>query len=150
MTESQYFQPAQADMVLVNRAILERALHTAMMSAMKARAPECGHFGEIAQDLDALLSPAEAIPAPEGGELPALPHPLLIAGGGQSWFSADQMRAYARAALAAQPQAPLPERAILDLVPSNMPLSNDFELLWFARAVERAHGIQTKEPTNDR
>lgn len=53
-----------------------------------------------------------------------------------------------RAALAAQPQAPLSERAILDLVPSTMPIANDFDLLWFARAVERAHGIpapQTKE-----
>lgn len=42
-----------------------------------------------------------AIPAPEGAQLPPLPHPLLIAGGGQSWFNAEQMRAYARAALAA-------------------------------------------------
>lgn len=42
--------------------------------------------------------------APEGGELPLLPHPLLIAGGGQAWYSTDQMLAYARAALAAQPQ----------------------------------------------
>lgn len=47
-----------------------------------------------------------AIPAPEGAQLPPLPHPLLIAGGGQSWFNAEQMHAYARVALAAPaPQA---------------------------------------------
>lgn len=42
---------------------------------------------------------------------------------------------------AAKPK-PLPERAILDLVPTTMPIANDFDLLWFARAIERAHGIQ--------
>lgn len=132
--------------------------------------------------------------APEGGELPPFPVGATVMGAQSFYYTAEQMQAYARAALAvqlqaahrvlakcrpfvafafdqgivgaeeagmeldafmqataAQPRAPLSERAILDLVPSNMPLSNDFELLWFARAVERAHGIPApKEPTNDR
>lgn len=37
--------------------------------------------------------------------LPPLPHPLLIAGGGKSWFSADQMHAYIRAERAARQEA---------------------------------------------
>lgn len=56
-----------------------------------------------------------AIPAPEGAQLPPLPHPLLIAGGGQSWFNAEQMRAYARAALA----APAPQDSLDSAQPSN-------------------------------
>lgn len=58
---------------------------------------------------------APAIPAPEGAQLPPLPHPLLIAGGGQSWFNAEQMRAYARAALA----APAPQDSLDSAQPSN-------------------------------
>lgn len=39
---------------------------------------------------------------------------------------------------------PMTEREILDLVPTLMPIGSDFELLWFARCIERHHGI-TKE-----
>lgn len=47
-----------------------------------------------------------------------------------------------------RPQQPLTEREILDLVPSAMPIANDFDLLWFARAIERAHGI-TKDASHN-
>lgn len=36
---------------------------------------------------------------------------------------------------------PMTEREILDLVPTLMPIGSDFELLWFARAIERHHRI---------
>ena len=50
-----------------------------------------------------------------------------------------------RAALSSAPaREPMTEREILDLVPTLMPIGSDFELLWFARAIERHHGI-TKE-----
>ena len=60
-----------------------------------------------------------------------------------------------RAALAAQPQAPvaLTDEQILNALRS---ITNEPQVRlppgWvnFARAIERAHGIQTKEPTNDR
>lgn len=48
-----------------------------------------------------------------------------------------------RTLLAAQQaeREPLAKRAILDLVPTTMQTANDIDLLWFARAVERAHRI---------
>lgn len=158
MTENQAPDPAQAGMVLVDRAVLERARHTAMLSTLKARIPECGYFGEIAQDLDALLSHAEPIPAPEGAqELPPLPpHPDARV---FTWTSRElaAIKRYgeecARAALAAPaPQAPVPmtDAEIGDLYAR----WKDCDGASFAdlmRAVERHHGItQTKEPTNDR
>lgn len=44
----------------------------------------------------------------------------------------------------AAPQAvahPLTTPAVLDLIPTTIPASMDGDLLWFARAIERAHGI---------
>lgn len=61
-----------AGMVLVPRAVLQRCRDTAMTWTMKARVPECGEFGGIAQDLDALLGD---LPAPS----PAVAHqPLTV------------------------------------------------------------------------
>lgn len=71
-----------------------------------------GKFNELLEETTAAVA---AIPAPEGAQLPPLPHPLLIAGGGQSWFNAEQMRAYARAALA----APAPQDSLDSAQPSN-------------------------------
>ena len=104
---------------------------------------------------------AAPIPAPEGAQLPPLPHPLLIAGGGQSWFNAEQMRAYARAALAAPaPQAPvpLPDVDLCRLISSHEVYQyHPGALHEFSHEVIaefcRVNGIpapQTKEPTNDR
>lgn len=110
-TETQAPDPAPAAMVLVDRAVLERARHSAMISTLKARIPECSYFGEIAQDLDALLSPAAAIPAPEGAPL-TLPPPDTHCWdddtGKDVWsYSADLVRSIVSAALAAPaPQAP--------------------------------------------
>lgn len=59
---------------------------------------------------------------------------------------ADEARGVVYDPLYGRPLAPLSERAILDLVPSTMPIANDFDLLWFARAVERAHGIDKGQP----
>lgn len=42
------------------RAAIQRAADTAMRHAVKARVPECGTFGEIAQDLDYALSKTPA------------------------------------------------------------------------------------------
>lgn len=67
------------------------------------------------------LMPAPETQAPEGGELPPMPHPLLIAGGGQAWYSTDQMLDYARAALAAQPQACADGTPCVDCCQANEP-----------------------------
>lgn len=50
----------------------------------------------------------------------------------------------------AAPQAvaqPLTTPAVLDLIPTTIPASMDGDLLWFARAIERAHGIG--QPASD-
>jgi hypothetical protein len=41
-----------------------RARDTAMRFTVEARIPECGKFGEIAQDLDAALAVISAVPQP--------------------------------------------------------------------------------------
>lgn len=81
--------------------------------------PNCGHQERV--KLVGLEAAPAPIPAPEGGELPPMPHPLLIAGGGQAWYSTDQMLDYARAALAAQPQACADGTPCVDCCQANEP-----------------------------
>ena len=51
-----------SEFVRVRRDALQRARDTAMEWTVRGRIPECGEFGGIAQDLDAMLS---AAPAPQ-------------------------------------------------------------------------------------
>lgn len=103
------------------------------------------------------------------GNFPELPKPLLIAGGGQSWFTANQMRAYADAALAAVTagvqqiiaerdalkaawvirQAPLPPHKVEALAVELGYQAASPENSAFAEGVrlgERAHGISGDSP----
>lgn len=54
--------------VLVPRELLGEARNIAMEWTLKGRVPECGKFGQIAQDLDAMLAAAQPPAAPEPGE----------------------------------------------------------------------------------
>ena len=56
--------------VLVPRELLEEARNIAMEWTLKGRVPECGQFGQIAQDLDAMLAAKRTAPpsAPVGVE----------------------------------------------------------------------------------
>src|SRR5690606_29592381 len=57
----------RTDWVLVPRELLEEARNIAMEWTLKGRVPECGPFGQIAQDLDAMLA-ATPPSAPVGVE----------------------------------------------------------------------------------
>lgn len=112
----------------------------------------------ICRSAESLLdSLAPAAPAPEaqaaGQELPPLPEPDGTVeidcgpapGGGreivfEDGYSADQMHAYARAALAQH--QPLTDERILAMVKAAPALKTaEAEWLHVARAIERAHGI---------
>ena len=61
-----------SEFVRVRRDALQRARDTAMEWTVRGRIPECGEFGGIAQDLDAMLSaapPAESQPQGISGDL---------------------------------------------------------------------------------
>lgn len=49
---------ARGKWVLVPRELLDEARNIAMEWTLKGRVPECGQFGQIAQDLDAMLADA--------------------------------------------------------------------------------------------
>src|SRR5690606_7829358 len=58
---------ARGEWVLVPRELLEEARNIAMEWTLKGRVPECGQFGQIAQDLDAMLAAAQQPPI--GGDV---------------------------------------------------------------------------------
>ena len=77
-------------------------------------------------------------------QLPELPYCVAhieLGDDSENVFTADQMRDYARAALAANEKQPLHERRIDKLWRS---LGPEARLLDFARAIEAAHGIKEK------
>ena len=67
-----------SEFVRVRRDALQRARDTAMEWTVRGRIPECGEFGGIAQDLDAMLSAAPA-PQPVQGEAVQIAAPDHIA-----------------------------------------------------------------------
>ena len=127
------------------------------LEQMKSSAAFSG-FGDYVAGWTAAMA-AVAIPAPEGAQLPPLPEPHwprgyqgAVPSGG---YTADQMHAYARAALAAP--APQADEVLIaikrgedyqdvhpELVAADALGNTPFE--W--RVIDAAP--QTKEPTNDR
>ena len=89
----------------------------------------------------------------EPAPLPALPEPDCILADGERDFNAytaDQMHAYAQAAIAAahaQQPAALTDAQIIELSVDCYDSSHTNPLILFARAIERAHGIPA--PTTD-
>ena len=82
------------DYVMVPREALQRARDLAMRQTAEARIPECGDFGAIAQDLDAMIAAAPASPIPTSvngaGEREALPF-RLVRGGANSHCFDDRL-----------------------------------------------------------
>lgn len=64
-------QVAPAGMMMAPRDVLQRCRDTAMLWTIQGRIPECGQFGGIAQDLDAILDVSPAAPAQQAGQAPA-------------------------------------------------------------------------------
>lgn len=102
--------------VLVPRELLDEARNIAMEWTLRGRVPECGKFGQIAQDLDAMLAAAPPQPAAVNEamveRIAALLHeeatgePWAVAGVAHPGPDRDYYRGLARkiAALAAQQQ----------------------------------------------
>lgn len=63
-------QPAAPGWRLVRMETLAEARNTAMEWTVRGRVPECGAFGEIAQDLDAILADARPPAATQGAKTP--------------------------------------------------------------------------------
>lgn len=114
-----------------------------------------GGVGDVSPVHAALSSrPVQGGKAADGFELWHLVYGALVQDGKPDTYGecekaakriADMLQRRALSSAPAQPaREPMTEREILDLVPTLMPIGSDFELLWFARAIERHHGI-TKE-----
>src|SRR5690606_19361761 len=95
---------ARWEWVLVPRELLDEARNIAMEWTVKGRVPECGQFGQIAQDLDAMLAAASQPAAVDE----AMVERAWVAFCEDTGPARAAMRAALTAALAAQHQEPKP------------------------------------------